>query len=463
MSAGAQSFCVRAGASGAGNGASWTDAYAALPASLVRGATYYIADGNYPGHNFKDAEDGSKMIYVKKATPASHGTGTGWLDSYGDGQAAFTSTVDEVTIVFERGYYELDGATGGGPDNWGSGHGFYFTRTTGGYIFDFRGPNWWDDPMPDNIVLRHLEIDGNDVFGVSGIAVGMQGSNTLEAGLGPRNVSISFCYLHDFGASTFPMATNECQNWSFEYNYMARNTVVEGVYNSEGWQDFGSDHVVVRFNKFEDIEGTSVIALKRNWKQNSADWQVYGNIFYWTSANTTEGCGGTGLFGDAREEFKMTDPAWTVFTCTGMLFYNNTIVRCPGISSGVFFPVGSGNLVYNNIWYNCQNQWENVPNTYFRGVTRDYNVFIDSFGTYNQTIGPNDYSAASGDIFVDAALPDLRLKAALPAGLPLGAPYDTDLTGAVRGSSGVWDRGAYQSASAAPTLLPPSGLRLRTP
>src|SRR5688572_27675121 len=39
---------IRAGATGAANGNNWTDAWTSLPSSLVRGDTYYIADGTYP-------------------------------------------------------------------------------------------------------------------------------------------------------------------------------------------------------------------------------------------------------------------------------------------------------------------------------------------------------------------------------------------------------------------------------
>src|SRR5687768_17254029 len=45
---------VRQGATGSGNGSDWTNAYTSLPASLVRGDTYYVADGTYAGYTFDD-------------------------------------------------------------------------------------------------------------------------------------------------------------------------------------------------------------------------------------------------------------------------------------------------------------------------------------------------------------------------------------------------------------------------
>jgi hypothetical protein len=43
--ASAANHYVRAGASGNGSGADWTNAYTDLPGSLTRGDTYYVAAG----------------------------------------------------------------------------------------------------------------------------------------------------------------------------------------------------------------------------------------------------------------------------------------------------------------------------------------------------------------------------------------------------------------------------------
>src|SRR5687768_13295730 len=80
---------IRAGAVGARDGSDWSDAYPALPATLIRGAIYYVADGTYGGYTFDDATSGTALITIRKATVDDHGTATGWQDSYGDGQAIF--------------------------------------------------------------------------------------------------------------------------------------------------------------------------------------------------------------------------------------------------------------------------------------------------------------------------------------------------------------------------------------
>ncbi|MEN6626348.1 MAG: hypothetical protein ABFD69_08995, partial [Candidatus Sumerlaeia bacterium] len=68
----AADYYVRAGAGG--NGSDWANAYGSLPATLQRGSTYHIAAGSYGSHQFNDAESGTAMITIKKATAADHGT-----------------------------------------------------------------------------------------------------------------------------------------------------------------------------------------------------------------------------------------------------------------------------------------------------------------------------------------------------------------------------------------------------
>src|SRR3990172_1898859 len=107
---------IRDGASG--DGSDWTNAWDDLPSTLVRGDTYYIADGNYGGYTFDDADSGATYIYIKKATASAHGTDTGWSSAYGDGQAVFTGQ-----WLIRTNYLDIDGVTGGGPTNWEGPHG----------------------------------------------------------------------------------------------------------------------------------------------------------------------------------------------------------------------------------------------------------------------------------------------------------------------------------------------------
>ena len=48
---------VRDGASG--DGSDWTNAWDDLPGALIRGDTYYMADGNYSSYQVNDTESGT--------------------------------------------------------------------------------------------------------------------------------------------------------------------------------------------------------------------------------------------------------------------------------------------------------------------------------------------------------------------------------------------------------------------
>ena len=58
----AANYYVRAGATGANNGADWANAYTSLPGTLTRGSTYYVADGSYSGYTFDDDASGTSTI-----------------------------------------------------------------------------------------------------------------------------------------------------------------------------------------------------------------------------------------------------------------------------------------------------------------------------------------------------------------------------------------------------------------
>jgi len=80
----------------AGNGGtSWNDALPTLPATLVRGNTYYIGSGNFGRYDFNDAKNSTK-ITIKKATLNDHGSETGWNPAYAEtaywGNLTFTTT-----------------------------------------------------------------------------------------------------------------------------------------------------------------------------------------------------------------------------------------------------------------------------------------------------------------------------------------------------------------------------------
>ena len=91
---------IRAGATGNNSGSDWTNAYTTVPATLVRGDTYYLAAGNYGSYVFDDPASGSTLITLKKAIATDHGTDVGWNSTYGAGQAVFIVFTMHISVAF---------------------------------------------------------------------------------------------------------------------------------------------------------------------------------------------------------------------------------------------------------------------------------------------------------------------------------------------------------------------------
>lgn len=396
LSLSAANHYVRAGAAGSANGDDWTNAYTALPAALTRGDTYYVADGTYSNYTFDDAASGTTVITIKKATVADHGTETGWVSTYGDGQAGFGP------LVFSTPYWTLDGATRTGMK---SGHGFVITTSAAvnpsqkGIVFS--------NGTSGNVTIRYVEIAGHGPDGDGG-------GNDLIYTLGASDVTIQYCHLHDSGR--VHILTRIGSNWLVEHTAFVRN---EGTptEHSEAWSIGTLSDVVVRFCLFEDIESTGILATLDN-NPGPDNWEIYGNVF--NGSNTGDGIVCT----DAES-------SWT-----NVKFYHNTIIGAVG-HSGFRAVLGGSDtwLVYNNLWYN------NID-VAWASTVHDYNWFYAS-GTNSEAHAQN----GTGDPFVNLAAGNFRLAANTTAGTALGAPYNVDMDGVTRST---WSRGAFEYVSGLP-------------
>ncbi|MGZ3786733.1 MAG: hypothetical protein ACXVC3_19500, partial [Bdellovibrio sp.] len=104
---------IRAGATGTADGSDWMNAWTDIPTTLIRGDTYYIAGGAYGPHTFS-ALNGTAYAYLKKATVASHGTATGWNDTFASGQAVFSGI---TAWIINMSYLDVDGVVGSGSNS----------------------------------------------------------------------------------------------------------------------------------------------------------------------------------------------------------------------------------------------------------------------------------------------------------------------------------------------------------
>lgn len=440
---------VRAGASGGQNGSDWTNAWTALPATLARGDTYYIGDGEYGGYTFNDAVSGTSVITIRKAVAADHGTDTGWNEGYGDGQAVFHAASGNGWTI-TTGYWVFDGQVGGGPGSWNSGHGFRVIGAGGLSVYSVRlGTSVAGSKQPDRIELRHVDMGGESVEVPDRCALYEQAT---AKGLGSEHVTITQCYLHN---ANFLMLGFYGKYWLIEYNYFFRNWT-EPTHHGEAIADRGNDNVVVRYNWFSDIDGTCFIALKKNEDQQHDYWDIYGNVFFFTEGNPWQPGGGMGGNGSVG----MTDTA--TGTSNHILVYNNTFVNVPGLNTGVYLNLGTGNEVFNNVWYVC----DKISHI---NVEHDYNDYFTTPFAYTTEPSAHDtVTTGAASPFVNWPAGNFGLTSATAAGVEVSSSYNTswtsatldvDMFGKTRGGDGVWDRGAIEyvaSDTEAPSV--PGGL-----
>lgn len=426
---------IRAGATGADTGTDWTNAWKELPADLVRGHTYYIADGTYPAYNCTTTTEDIIPVYIKKATAPDHGTGTGWNnDTMGAGQAVFTDTDNYPPFSVNASYIVIDGQAGKEKGD-AEQYGFVFSNSSTVNKYGFLAGNRNGVAAAiSNIKLKHSEIINTSEGGR-----GFQVHGTVTS---CTNLLIHSCYIHD--TKSVPVYFASTAYSIVEYCYIARNHS-DSVDHGEGLQTSpdGCTHCIIRYNIWEDIEGTAVIV-------GSSHWEVYGNIFFWTSGyynsdpanrhvegRTCSNGPAMGIFDGARNHSPYA---------TRCKIYNNTIVAGYPSSGdyfannlGVYCPAAD-NETFNNIWINC----DKLPRL---SGTHDYNMFYNNNlinnGPYFITTETNIQNASS-DPFVNSANYDFRLNSETQPGKILDGIYSYDMLGNKRGASGTWSRGALQ-------------------
>jgi hypothetical protein len=403
-------FHVRSGASG--NGSDWNNALGALPATLVRGATYYVADGSYPGYTFDDAESGTSVITVKKAIEADHGTSVGWNSTYGDGQAVFNGG-----FIMVRDYYVIDGQVRN-EVNWKDDASYGFR------IKSVYGQNSSFPPGGDNITVRCASLGGN--YSESYYA-GMEEAVYCGGFAGNfHHWTISKCFLHNSVHTIVQFAG-------------VNDMLVEYCFIGPGWGkeairgQISAYNVTVRHNTFYNStqidpgDGTSGITAEIGvWSGNHDNWQVYGNTF---SNSKFGGRNGVIVIGG-------NGTSWPGPPATGVKVYNNTFAGIADSSAfGSIILNGSGNDAINNLFFDCADSRISASRT-----------------SNNLTVTANPFLNYSGQ--------DFRLTATSPArntGINVGgAPYNVDRLGSVRGGDGTWDVGAFEFASGLPDTTPPT-------
>jgi hypothetical protein len=436
-------FFVRSGASGGNNGSDWNNAFASLPATLVRGATYYVADGTYPGYTFDDAANGTSWIFIKKATAATNSGDVGWSADYGDGVALFNGSLN-----FRSPYVDIDGVVGGGPTSWTTGHGIKIRGGGGGSeVISLMSSD------ADHLRFRHLEIehaDGNrtpsggaSIFKATWDSVRGQAISVLG---GADDVLIEYCYA--WNCMLQIIWTIDARNWVVQYSYLGPNGIGYGSGTSQdlhraSYAGYSDRNMTFRWNYWKAISNTAIVAFV-NGGTNS-DIYFYGNIVDQT--------------GQPDGNQSWVDASHSSSSQTNFKFHNNTLYGWTGGNARIYLGPGSGNEAYNNVF--SENRTASI---YFSGANNYHTYYNclngDSGQNQDATLAANQSQGQDLNVqpFISPSTGDFRPSSqgatAMAAGLTLGAPFNVDMFGNVRGADGKWDRGAVEFTGSTGPIAP---------
>lgn len=408
---------------GTGDGSAWDNALDVLPATLSRDAVYYVADGSYAAYTFNDATDGTKVIEVCKATVADHGTDTGWLDTYGDGAAAFAS------VSFTTSHWDFDGATGGGPGSWTSGFGFTFSNAAGSAI-EFISVSG----SAANVTIRHVSCAQ-----VGDTEATDQQADCLYIPDAAGSVSdITFEYAYIDNISGLPFFLREGDGLIIQYVYTGNicgMSVNDPNDHCEALVEHGYNDVHFRWNYI--AESPSSGGYVKNDVEASDDVRIYGNVFsdgFAINCNTGT-CDGWRVFNNTFHHMG-AGPVGGDGTETNVLFYNNIMVHFDEM--GFMWDTHDYNWFSNDAGLRCDMNAganENIVNSGgCDTVTETSNPFVDVNGS-----DPEDW------VLTSALAGQSGTNVCTLTGECAGEiRYDEDMFGNTRGEDGTWDRGAME-------------------
>lgn len=390
MPALAADHCVRAGASGTQTGADWSNAYTNLPATLVRGDTYYIAGGSYGAYTFATLA-GTSYVYLKKATPTSHSTDTGWSDNFTN-QAVFT------LWPISCNYLHIDGATGTGFDSYGI-----------LISYSSLGSDGTVEINANYVNIRNVEI----------AALDSQGSANYSWPVGCNQVnhdqSLTNCNIHGGCVGLQYSNGGGCSNLMVDHCYFSKIGSVSPQH-SAGMSISGMKNMTVRYCVFKDPYGNQFAPYIEPQGAGVTDGlYVYGNVFQITNGVTTS-----------------EGPLW--FTQTGdwgtnVFFYDNTVY---GMGSGIACGVG-GNYVADYV-HTSNNVWQACGGAPLVG-------YYNGGSPVNSTNAGSNMLNTGGASFVNSAAGNFHLATNTVPGVNLGSPYNVDADGNTRTT---WSLGVFE-------------------
>jgi hypothetical protein len=347
--------------------------------------------------------------------------------------------------------------TGGGPESWNTGFGF-----------EIYAPNNNSNTITFSGSLRNITIQHVDAHVYpTGIAKASMTNfyHTFKGTTGGcSNIKFSHVWFHNMFGCPFQLASQWQGPLTIEYSYFSQNRNTDAMH-SAGIACHGANNVTVRYNVWEDIEGTAFVDGIETG--NMDYWYIYGNVFkhsgnWEASVSAVIACAN-----DASNAIRNNH--WRV--------YNNSIINVKGRAAMIWAdPSGSDIIVHNNLFFGNRkdNSYTNYVFISGSGVLYDYNWYSATAHPGNFDPGANENSIAWGpncklsadttEYFSDWRSGDYTLKEATAGGKTMAEPFNKDPLGQIRGVDGVTDRGAYEYVGSAVNRAPiapsvPKGLK----
>lgn len=438
----AANWYIRVGATGSNNGSSWANAFTAIPGTLIRGDTYYLAGGTYTGNVIIGSTvSGSTVTTLKKANAADNSGDAGW-------DAAFASTQAVIQGSFRilDSYMIVDGVTGEGE----FGHGIKIIQTTvasGNAVVN-------QDSGTSFVHLLHVEIEGPGM----GYATGSSGFKNNNLSVTVKGNRYAYMYVHDMSQMGFTSVNAAGTSYPdygalFEYNVI-KNTGYnlagqhgQAIQCGSGSGASTQSYWIIRNSVFHNTGGVATAMIACLGYSTNQNFQIRNNIFRndnlsfdtdWIPFDNSKPAVSPGVI-----YFSSTSS-----TAENILVANNTFYQLSR-ATVYFAGTNTNNTVINNLWMSSN------FNIVTQGATGSYNDYyacfnIISSGIYGVPYGETGQQGESSSPVVDAAAADFRLIAganAIGNGLNLSSVFTDDIVGTTRPSSGAWDIGAYQSTA----------------
>jgi hypothetical protein len=430
---------VRADAAGSNTGTDWANAYTALPATLTRGDTYYIADGSYGPYVFKTPNSGSTLITIRKATVADHGTNTGWSDSYGDGEALFTGNDTVWTFAPGVGYFEIFGqrAQPGVARSYGIRLYSTASRNSAATLLapDLSGP-YSSTGGNQHLYFDRVEFDWNN--GTAAGAAGATRAVQWNTAVGNSGIHFTNCFVHH--SSGFGIyAASIASDYVIDGCHFANNGGATTYHHETFWVT-GTNGFTFRNNIIRDTQSGALTGWLMLGTVVNAN--IYNNVF--TCSETTScATGGNGIIG-----------TWdsNTYANSNIQILNNTFANLPASGNPAIYFYHSGGAkdinvtVTNNVFFTVS----------FSVVGAD-TLSDSACGGGTSCPGVSAQTGLSTSMFRNWSARDFRLTSHTAPGVPTA--FNSDQDGNRRDADGIWDRGAYEFSSSSTSLPAPSNLR----